>query len=788
MKQGDATRSPAVEDVRNHVGSGDGILPARAFSLTTGQLALLRLLENALRDPQAELLAAALAYAARGFPVLPLCWPDEDGNCACGRGHNEREVGKAPLLQDGVHGATTDPVTIRDWWAQWPEANVGIALKPASLLLLDLDSHEALEEARKNGLPPGPAVRTGRGEHRYFRNPWSDVATAVRKGASCAVDVKVSGFVVAPPSVHASGHRYEWSVSLDEAPLVPAPDWVRGLLHPAIEPTRIAPPSELPKVDVEALRVTDRIRSLIKSGETGGYPSRSEAGFAVLSALVKAGHSDGEMFAVLKQNPIGDYARDRGNDWIAGEIARARAKVTNQSHPRAPGGSGSVREARRVATKWLHLDDLDVVDVILATVLANTAPGDPVWLLVVGPPSSAKSELLRALGDDPRVFRVSSLTGKTLISGHKDADGGLLFRVKEGSTLLLLDFGQILSLHPNEKALVLQRLREVYDGYSKADFGNSSQGREWKGRLGFLAGTTPAIEKYTSVGAELGDRFLFFRVDIPDRQAQVNEALAHSGQEGAMRAEISAAFEQALNAAGDPSAVTVDEETRRTLGSLADLATRLRTPVSRDRYTHAVDYIPTPEGPARFGKALLRVGKGLAAVRGENEIGPDELRVLGKIALNSIPSRRFAVVRALATLGEATNKEIGLEAELPTASAGYVMEDCLVLGIAERRFESGSDGEIKENATSHWRIRDEILRQWEEAVRVANGEAPQQKQTRDVRDVVTEDGSVRPAAFADEAGDSHMGGQVAKKRKASQPRGDVKTSPNGRQSGKCFLA
>jgi len=759
----------------------------KSSSLTPAQLTLLRLLENALRDPHAELLDAALAYAARGWPVFPCCWPDEDGGCACGRGHKEREIGKAPLLGNAVHRATTDLATIASWWAKWPLANIGLALERAGLLVLDLDGPAAVAEALSHGLSPGPVSKTGRpgGEHRFFLNPWPGMATATKRGRCKRIDIKVTGYIILPGSRHALGGYYEWLLSPDEAPLQHAPDWIKRYLRPAVESGEVQLPEVLPEVIPAALHVPERIKELIPQASPPGYPSRSEAGFAVAAAMVTGGHSDEEIAAIMSSQPIGTYIRERSrpDQFLMEEIGRARAKVTNPSRLPAPGASGSVNAARRVVAKWLHLDDLDVVDVVLGTVLANTAPGDPVWLLVVGPPSSAKSELLRALGDDPRVFRVSSLTGKTLISGHKDANGGLLFRVKDGSTLLLLDFGQVLSLHPNEKGLVLQRLREVYDGYSKADFGNTSQGREWKGRLGFLAGATPAIEKFTSVGAELGDRFMFFCVDIPDRQAQVSEALAHSGQEAAMRAEISAGFQRALDSAGDPSGVTADEETTRTLGYLADLATRLRTPVSRDRYTHAVDYIPTPEGPARFGKALLRIGKGLAAVRRGKEIGPDELRVLGKIALNSIPSRRLAVIRALATIGEATNKEIGLKAELPTGSAGFILEDCLVLGITQRWCESGSDGEVKENATSHWRIRDEVLRQWEEALRVANGEALQQKQTTDVRDVIREDGPVRPLVIADEALDTYVGGQAEEDKKTSQPQGDERASPKKELSG-----
>ena len=32
---------------------------------------------------------------------MPLCWPDADGRCGCGQGHDARSVGKAPLLGAG---------------------------------------------------------------------------------------------------------------------------------------------------------------------------------------------------------------------------------------------------------------------------------------------------------------------------------------------------------------------------------------------------------------------------------------------------------------------------------------------------------------------------------------------------------------------------------------------------------------------------------------------------------------------------------------------------------------
>jgi Flp pilus assembly CpaE family ATPase len=46
-------------------------------------------------------------------------------------------------------------------------------------------------------------------------------------------------------------------------------------------------------------------------------------------------------------------------------------------------------------TKYLHLDDPWVVDVALATIVANLRGKEPLWLLLVNPPSTGKTELVQ---------------------------------------------------------------------------------------------------------------------------------------------------------------------------------------------------------------------------------------------------------------------------------------------------------------------------------------------------------------------------------------------------------
>ena len=49
--------------------------------------------------------------------------------------------------------------------------------------------------------------------------------------------------------------------------------------------------------------------------------------------------------------------------------------------------------------KWLHLPDQRTLLAILGTIAANRLEGDPVWLLVVGPPGGGKSEQLQGAAD-----------------------------------------------------------------------------------------------------------------------------------------------------------------------------------------------------------------------------------------------------------------------------------------------------------------------------------------------------------------------------------------------------
>jgi hypothetical protein len=163
------------------------------------------------------LLGAALALAARGQPVFPVHTPNTDGSCSCRRPECD-DVGKHPRTRNGLKDATTDPEQIRTWWTWWHDANVGMAT--GKIIVLDVDPRHGGDESlhdleqQYDPLPDTVTVETGSGgRHHWFSPPQGAEIRNSEGKIGPGLDVRgVGGYVLVPPSLHASGRRYTWSV------------------------------------------------------------------------------------------------------------------------------------------------------------------------------------------------------------------------------------------------------------------------------------------------------------------------------------------------------------------------------------------------------------------------------------------------------------------------------------------------------------------------------------------------------------------------------------------------
>ena len=156
------------------------------------------------------LLAAALEYAGEHLPVFP-CLPR----------------GKEPAIKRGFHAATTNPETIKRYW-RIADRNIGIPTGSVSgVWILDVDGEDGEAtlrglRARLGALPRTREVITGGGRHLWFRYTGPIPSTADTRIGAGVHTRGDGGYVVVPPSVHASGRIYQWSVdSADQLAVAP---------------------------------------------------------------------------------------------------------------------------------------------------------------------------------------------------------------------------------------------------------------------------------------------------------------------------------------------------------------------------------------------------------------------------------------------------------------------------------------------------------------------------------------------------------------------------------------
>ncbi|MCC3304205.1 bifunctional DNA primase/polymerase [Sneathiella sp. HT1-7] len=210
-----------------------------------------------LSQQEVELLCAAVNYAALGWPVFPVHSVNEQGDCSCGA-KDCKNAGKHPKTLEGHKAATSDIETVKRWWSgTHVGANIGCWCK-AGFWTLDVDPRDdgdkklATLEKKYGKLPATVTSLTGgNGFHFLFRKkPVCEYRGKVigEDGHSLiGLDIKAySGYIVLPPSNHASSGKYRWKEGHGpgEMDVAEAPQWLEDLcvkgtpVPPSPEPQR----------------------------------------------------------------------------------------------------------------------------------------------------------------------------------------------------------------------------------------------------------------------------------------------------------------------------------------------------------------------------------------------------------------------------------------------------------------------------------------------------------------------------------------------------------------------
>jgi hypothetical protein len=382
-----------------------------------------------------------------------------------------------------------------------------------------------------------------------------------------------------------------------------------------------------------------------------------------------------------------------------------------------------IDDAVKVYDRWLILNDHAPIYALLGTIAANLLPGAPVWLGIIAPPSSAKTELLNSISGLPHVIQVATITPAALLSGtpkkqhETGARGGLLQQIGSFGILCLKDFGSILSMHAESRAETMAALREVYDGEWTRHLGTAGgKSLTWKGKLALIFASTEVFDSHHAVIGAMGDRFLMSRLKPVAGRRQFGRALKHAGGSiGQMRKELSETVAKLFANRREPAAI--DGKEVKAIGDAVALAVRLRGAVARDFRSREIEAVYGAEGTARIGLALERLLAGLDSL-GMDRTGA--LKIVTEVALDSVPPLRRQAYDWIYDNDEKgkfiKTKEVATNLGLPTTTAKRILEDLAAHGLVKRK----SDGQGKADL---WKRTDWREREAEEEAKYAAAEA-----------------------------------------------------------------
>ncbi len=313
----------------------------------------------------------------------------------------------------------------------------------------------------------------------------------------------------------------------------------------------------------------------------------------------------------------------------------------------------------------------DVLSAMLAVALSTSQTGNQLFLLVVAPAGSLKSQLCDGMLTSSSCFVIEHLTG--FHSGAKSDDGrdlSLLSRVNHKT--MITPEGDVL-VASKQFAELMSQVRRIFDGKSSAIFKTSDEDKRWDGlRTPWIIAGTPFMIDYWDQ-SRLGDRFLRIHMDDPDndeRRKIVMSAMnseweavaeASTSNSGGIESRMRKAYALTggyVNWLRDNSSkideVTADEWVRDRIADLAEFTADMRAKPNLD--VKKSDCHDTKELPTRIGRQLIRLARCMAVVLNKTEVDQDVMRRVHKVAVDSARGKTLDMLRWFRAVDSHTGK------------------------------------------------------------------------------------------------------------------------------------
>lgn len=373
--------------------------------------------------------------------------------------------------------------------------------------------------------------------------------------------------------------------------------------------------------------------------------------------------------------------------------------------------------------KLYHVDYsfADAATVVAATLLSGKLPGDPLWVFLVGPPSTSKTTICDAFAfDQQHCESLSKLTSKALISGWKvpgTDDDVSIFPLLKNRTLLIKDYTAVMSMGAGVQEELYGILRDCYDGRVKVTYGNGKVCDYDDVYFSLVAAVTDEIRRDNR--SALGERFLKCEVIGEDYDPMaLTLAALNSVVKDATRTRnlqlLGCSIRNYLNGLYiNPNNLPVlPEKYRKSLSALSLVIGYLRATVGK--VADDLQFRSRPEGGGRVVKQLSKLGLCLCLLLKKPEFDREVYRLVKKVALDTIKSFQLEVAQLLSANPKGlTTAMIQHRLQLPKTTTQRIVGDLQALSVIYRRKVSNKHGGGRDEDS--WQLTPNFLKFWNDA-------------------------------------------------------------------------
>lgn len=347
-------------------------------------------------------------------------------------------------------------------------------------------------------------------------------------------------------------------------------------------------------------------------------------------------------------------------------IKKTISKIKNKNTP------NGVRVDTRTQTQVTFTDVINEVEKlgekrswIMKTILAVyvstfTKPEtDPLWLMIVGNPSSNKTTLVNLIKKASDTIAVDSLTANPFSSGQKETKNDKakdLLPYLNGKCFIIKEYGTLFSKSDELVKSLIGDLTAIYDGvFTRHSPTRGTVTHEtYFSHMGCV--TPMALNKRHKYMSSVGARFLFLkipRLDDLERENCLKAVWRNNKQDKKYIESIVVNFCKTLKKRANDK-IFFSTEAQIRLNQFSNFIARTRGIVInasssstsdnglQKNYSEIVDR--QIEEPFRALKQIKKLARCLAIVGDKEAVGDEELEIVRKIILSSMPQRRANVL------------------------------------------------------------------------------------------------------------------------------------------------